>query len=85
MQYGPGDLLELSEAEAAGFLDKLEKVKEPAGVTWGDLDKQVVDRLVAAGYSSLMSSSITDDELLAVDGIGPATLRKIREWQQRSK
>jgi len=27
-QYGPGDIVELSEEEAVGFLDKLEPVQE---------------------------------------------------------
>ena len=93
-QYGPGSLVELSDSEAAGFLDKLEKVEEsPApqpkvkaysvidstGVTWGDLDPAVIDRLVSAGYGPFTALAASDEELLAVDGIGPATLRKVRK------
>lgn len=37
-QYGPGDVVELTEEEAAGFLDKLELVKGSAEKATTDLD-----------------------------------------------
>ena len=35
-QFGPGDLVVLTETEAGGFLDKLEKVEAPLPTPTGD-------------------------------------------------
>jgi DNA integrity scanning protein DisA with diadenylate cyclase activity len=44
------------------------------------LASDLVDLLTAAGYGSVTAvDAAGDDELLAVAGIGPARLRKIRE------
>jgi hypothetical protein len=80
-QYGPGDNVVLSPEDAAGFLDKLEPVdepiEEPAG--WNGLDGKIVAALEAAGFSPLMvADNTTDDELLAIEGIGQAAVKKIR-------
>lgn len=97
-QYGPGDNIELSVEEAAGFLDKLELVEASAGSAtgneqgqqplpddklnsiepWRGLDAKVVLLLEAATITPAMMTSMSDDELLAVAGIGPASLTKIR-------
>ena len=79
-QYGPGDKVFLSPEEAAGFLDKLEAV-EPGGEDaspWGDLAANVVKALEAAGLAPDAVLAMDDDALLAVKGIGPATLGAIR-------
>lgn len=92
-QYGPGDKVELSPQEAAGFLDKLsgplaEEVAEPdagggtnppAGdLSWGDLAAKTVTALEAAGMTPATAKAASDDDLLAIEGIGPAALVAIR-------
>ena len=84
-QYGPGDKVELSPQEAAGFLDKLsgplaEEVAEPdAGdLSWGDLAAKTVAALEAAGMTPATAKAASDDDLLAIEGIGPAALVAIR-------
>lgn len=104
-QYGPGDNIELSVEEAAGFLDKLVLVEEgddrqpttddgqasrPEGPRsagdddlsaiepWRGLEAKVVLALEAGGVTPAMVPTLSDDELLAVAGIGPAALKKIR-------
>jgi len=127
-EYGPGDNVVLSVADAAGFLDKLEPVVEPqaepqppatgseqptagneqppatgseqpaagneqppatgseqpaAGneqppADWHGLDAKVVASLEAAGVTPAMAPTLTDEDLTAIDGIGTATLKKIR-------
>lgn len=49
---------------------------EPA--TWNGLDAKIIASLEAAGVTPAMVPTLTDDELTAIDGIGPATLKKIR-------
>lgn len=59
----------------ANFLERL----SVAG-SWGELEAVIVQRLVAAGYGSPASVISADDgELLRIEGIGPATLKRIRE------
>jgi hypothetical protein len=82
-QYGPGAVVILTDEEAAGFLDKLElvtaPVEEPSAPTgWGDLDAKIVASLEAAGLTPAAVPTMADDALLAITGIGPATLLKIR-------
>lgn len=108
-QYGPGDKIELSVEEAAGFLDKLELAQAPTvaelvdGLTvvaegvignastdaaggdslnmiepWRGLEAKIVIALEAGGVTPAMVATLSDEELLSVAGIGPATLSKIR-------
>lgn len=101
-QHGPGALVELSEFEAGGFLDKLEPADsspppdEPMTISgsavvggklpvdwfdFGDLSKHMnmVGLLVANGYDTPASVQMaSDDELLAIKGIGPKALSALR-------
>lgn len=90
-QYGPGDKVELSVGEAAGFLDKLERVSTPStssgsetddGLSqitpWNGLDAKIVTMLEAAGVTEEMVPTMTDEEILGIDGVGEASLTKIR-------
>lgn len=91
-QHGPGDKVELSPQEAAGFLDKLsgplaEEVAlrqaqgadgEPVEPSWGDLAAKTVAALEAAGMTPATAKAASDDDLLAIEGIGPAALVAIR-------
>jgi hypothetical protein len=92
-QYGPGDNIELSVEEAEGFLDKLElrqaqlPVTELAEVTgdslstiepWNGLEAKIVITLEAAQITPAMIATLRDEELLMVQGVGPASLVKIR-------
>ena len=86
-QYQPGDVVEMAEAEAAGFLDKLELVQMiEEGPMFGvegqmaTLKDSILSKLVDAGFlMDGMILSATDEELLAIDGIGEAALGTIRE------
>jgi hypothetical protein len=103
-QHGPGALVELSEFEAAGFLDKLEPAdsaphqlepvaasppapSEPADalppiwLDFGDLSKHLnmVRLLIANGYDTPAAVQMaSDEELIAVKGIGPKALGALR-------
>ena len=102
-QHGPGALVELSEFEAGGFLDKLEPAdgsappSEPVTISesavvggdalpsdwldFGDLSKHMnmVRLLVANGYDTPAAVQMaSDEELLAVKGIGPKALGALR-------
>lgn len=83
--FGPGAIVELEPEEAAGFLDKLEPV-EPAPATqaepaseWGGLPDKIVDALQTAGLTPAQVAMASDDDLLAIDGIGRAALTRVRE------
>ena len=108
--YGPGDIVELTEREATGLLDKLEPVEanaeqpgkklvttvapevddqseeqaeesddEPDDQRYLTLPGSVIVALQDGGYfEDDVIRGATDDELLALDGVGPGTLRKIR-------
>lgn len=99
---GPGALVELSPAEAAPFLDKLEPVAAlppdgtpavdllplpvpdglpAAWVDFGDLSKHLnmIRLLVANGYTTPQAvQQASDEELLAIKGIGPKALGALR-------
>jgi hypothetical protein len=102
-QHGPGALVELSEFEAAGFLDKLETADSapppaepvtisesavvggdalpPIWLDFGDLSKHLnmVRLLIANGYDTPAAVQMaSDDELLAIKGIGPKALGALR-------
>ena len=144
-KYGPGDIVTLTDAEAAGFLDKLELVEyaptklEPAPAELGEgtpgepgdaeagaeagaenseensppatdpdhevtdeagnvvlaedapglsqlwqtaapgLNARLVESLVDAGLAPAVVASMDDAALLQVNGVGPTSLRAIRE------
>ena len=84
-----GDAIELTEAEASPFLDKLERVEaddEPRtderasdGPLFHSLSSKHLIALQEAGFfTDELIQEASDDELLAVDGIGPAALTQIR-------
>lgn len=102
-QHGPGALVELSEFEAGGFLDKLEPAESappaaepvtisgsavvggdalpPIWLDFGDLSKHMnmVRLLIANGYDTPAAVQMaSDDELLAIKGIGPKALGALR-------
>jgi len=102
-QHGPGALVELSEFEAAGFLDKLEPADSaphqlepvvasgsavasgdalpPIWLDFGDLSKHMnmVRLLIINGYDTPAAVQMaSDDELLAIKGIGPKALGALR-------
>lgn len=84
-----GTVIKLTEHEAAGLGFKLERVDERlvtnpadetgAGEAWGTVPERVVDVLESAGLTPELVANMTDDELLAVDKIGPSTVNAIRE------
>lgn len=45
---------------------------------WNGLEAKLVLLLEAAGVTEAMVPTLTDDELLAIDGLGPTSLKKIR-------
>lgn len=89
-RYLPGDIVELTDREAGGFLDKLTPVAsivpeydstlvgggedEP-----GALSERIVAALEAADITPDMLPLLTDEEIIALDGIGQSSLEKIRE------
>ena len=86
-QYGPTDKIELSVEEAAGFLDKLDLVASTSSADegtgsavdgWNGLDPKVVTLLEAAEVTPATVPTLTDEELLAIDGVGAKTIEKIR-------
>ena len=90
-QHKPGVLVELTEFEAGGFLDKLEPVESGIApddnaipLPWfdfGDLSKHMnmVRLLIANGYGTPASVQMaSDEELLAIKGIGPKALGALR-------
>ncbi len=92
---GPGDLVELTPAEAAAFADKLEPADSTpapisselgdglpaAWIDFGDLSKHLnmIRLLVANGYTTPQAvQQASDEELLAIKGIGPKALGALR-------
>jgi len=91
-QHAPGDIVDLSEQEAAGFADKLALVREPAtpprlpealtpiSEAQGSLPPAIEAALLEAGLATVEQVRATSDAgLLALPGIGRAALKKIRE------
>lgn len=91
-QYGPGDVVELDEESAKLFADKLDPLlgevtitsPDPQLAVQGDLvealDANVVDLLLAGGFTSVAEvAAASDNQLLSLDGVGRVTLRLIRE------
>lgn len=91
-QFGPGDLVELTEFEAGGFMDKLEPAPvvatptaddalPPVWLDFGDLSKHMnmIRLLIANGYDTPAAVQMAGDaELLAIKGIGPKALGALR-------
>lgn len=63
-------------------------VQPAAGRVFPFLPERVEDVLLKSGYRTIDAlQSASDEELLALDGVGPATLRKIRRalaWHSRT-
>lgn len=79
-KYGPGDTVELTESEASGFLDLLELVAQPPEPDKVQpLPAKIVEALALAGVQPEQTAMLADEDLLAIDGIGPAALKAIRE------
>ncbi len=77
--YKKGSTLELPEKKAFQFIGAGFAV-ECTGKTKAELSDKVKAALVAADYEDMLDVlSASDDELLAIDGIGEATLKRIRE------
>jgi predicted flap endonuclease-1-like 5' DNA nuclease len=64
--------------QLGGFIGEADT--PPAGDLSQQLSAEVIKSLGGAGYTSGgRIRSATDDELLAIEGIGPATLRRLRQ------
>lgn len=47
----------------------------------GDIPRPIADRLMDAGFGIAREiRAASDDELLAVQGVGPGMLKKLRAW-----
>jgi hypothetical protein len=54
--------------------------RDDPGTTPAPLDEALVAKLAEGGYDTADAiQAATDEQLLAIDGIGPATLKRIRE------
>lgn len=51
----------------------------PAMAEWEDMDDRVIDALESAGVNPEELATMTDEDLLSISGIGPKSLREIRE------
>lgn len=87
--YSSGAIIELEKAVARPFSDKLELVRDSDGVahTISSEDQlvrfvlpaSIAAKLEAAGYARCREvASLTDADLLAIDGIGAGKLAAIR-------
>lgn len=91
-QKGFGDVVTLTEEEAAIYVDNGEMVPAddwqpemtvaaPTGEPFATADLPHGDKLTAAGYETAADViTASDSDLLKVDGIGKASLRDIREF-----
>ena len=87
-RLGEGEFVELTEGEAAGFLDKLSLADEDESTVdepqdselWPtDIPSKTIRRLALGGY--VMPSDVqsaADEKLLSMDGLGQSTLDDIR-------
>ena len=93
-RYGPGDIVELDESAAAAFSDKLELIEqsesEDQPMPTEELvelhrplndafDSKLTKLLADAGYENVEDvAGATDDELLAILGMGEKMLERTR-------
>lgn len=89
-QYKPGDVVELSDEEYVGLEDKLVLVTNANAVesATGEPNTPVSDLKITDGERKVLSDAgfvtdahilgLTDEQILAIDGIGPVALKKIR-------
>lgn len=82
-EYGPGDKVLLTQREAAPLIgrviDEIEVIPEPEVGGFTELPDRVVLALASAGIDAADLPDMSDDEIVAIDGIGPSMLVKIRE------
>lgn len=76
-----------AEAKAREITDKIFRVnpvetvtefEEVDGVEWAELPDGIIDSLEEAGIDPEAIPEMSDITLLAIEGIGPASLKKIR-------
>jgi hypothetical protein len=92
-QHQAGAIVELTEQEAAGFLDKLELVdgtnaspKRADELTEGGLfvtpQSQTTPTTVATAFQNLRTAILaaSDEELIAIPGIGEKSVEAVRAW-----
>lgn len=81
--YGPGENVEMPERvyellKERGAFSEEQHQEELSG--YDALPEEVREILASAGYSAEAQIELaSDDELLAIDGIGPKRLEQIRE------
>lgn len=93
--YTEGDIITLTEYEAGGFLDILEKIDDTDDIIptktlsevqqalGGILGDELTLQLTEAGFNTLESLRAAETgQLLSVNRIGPATVTKIKEALQ---
>lgn len=66
-QYSPGSTVQLTEEEAAGFLDKLELVQEPAQENEADMPKYDGIKAPGGGFEPLNATVEQVKEWIATD------------------
>lgn len=90
--YSAGDLVELTEQEAFGFLDILQPAEsdidevadddsfDSTPITSLNLNGRIEAALLAAGFDVAGElNDASDEQLLAIEGIGAAALSTIRK------
>lgn len=77
-QYGPGDVVTLTEVEAAGFLDKLERVEAALPVPEPDIAHEQREEIASEPVPDTITMSVPPTpptpervDFTEVDGIGP--------------
>ena len=76
-EHEVGSIIELNDVQAAARAGKVQLVVPESS----RLDESVVELLQDAGYVSADAiKAASDDDLLAIDGIGKGTLKKVREF-----
>lgn len=91
-QYQAGDIVEIDPELAEPFADKLtaydvdgaeEEAEEE--VNFGSLPDRIVLALVAEGVTPDVLTLMSDDDLLAIDGIGEGSVADIRKQYPEAK
>ena len=89
-EWPEGSIVELQKDEAIEHLDKLELVRDADGVAYTIppeeqrvefvLRKSLANKLIAAGYEKCGEvAELSDEELLAIDGVGESSFKGVRE------